>query len=91
MPMNGPVSDDLPSEFHHAALIERIVRGAEDHDPVRLHGAIFAALEIHGVKSARSDVFPQALGELQERCSDSHPAVAAAIRQHLDQAPRPAE
>jgi hypothetical protein len=81
------VTDDLPLEFHHAALIERIVRGAEDHDPVRLHGAIFAALEIHGAESARSDVFPQALGAVGERCSDSRPAVAAAIRQYLDHPP----
>jgi hypothetical protein len=85
------VGDHLPIEFHHDALIERIVRGAEDHDPVRLHGAIFAALEIHGAASARSDVFPQALGAVQERCRDSRPAVAAAIRQHLDHPPWSAE
>jgi hypothetical protein len=77
------VSPDLPMEFRHAALIDRIVRGAVDDDPVRMHGAIFAALEIHGPASAHDDVFTHALGALDERRSDRRPAVAAAIQEHL--------
>lgn len=81
------MSDQLPIEFHHDALIERIVRGAVDDDPVRLHGAIFAALEIHGPASAHADVFTQALGAVHELRSDRRGVVAAAIRQHLDHPP----
>ncbi len=86
----GPVSPNLPMEFRHAALIDRIVRGAVDDDPVRLHGAIVAALEIHGPASAHNDVFTHALGAVEERCGDRHPRVAAAIRDHLDQSQRDA-
>jgi hypothetical protein len=82
------VSPDLPMEFRHAALIDRIVRGAIDDDPVRMHGAIFAALEIHGAASAHDDVFTHALGALDERRSDRRPAVAAAIQEHLAHSPR---
>ncbi len=81
------VSEHLPLEFHHAALIERIVRGAVDDDPVRMHGAIFAALEIHGPASARDDVFTQALGVVQESHSDRRVVMANAIQQHLDHPP----
>jgi hypothetical protein len=81
------VSEQLPLEFHHAALIERIVRGAVDDDPVRMHGAIFAALEIHGPASARDDVFTQALGVVQESHSDRRVVMADAIQQHLDHPP----
>ena len=78
------MSERLPLEFHHAALIERIVRGAVDDDPVRMHGAIFAALEIHGPASARDDVFTQALGAIQDQCDDCRGVAADAIQQHLD-------
>ncbi len=82
------VSPNLPMEFRHAALIDRIVRGAVDDDPVRLHGAIFAALEIHGAASAHDDVFTHALGAVEERCRHCRPAVAAAIQEHLDHSRR---
>ncbi|HEY2789793.1 MAG TPA: hypothetical protein VGI72_10070 [Gaiellales bacterium] len=81
------MSEHLPLEFHHAALIDRIVRGAVDDDPVRLHGAIFAALEIHGPASARDDVFTHALGAVQMSHSDRRDVMAEAIRQHLDHPP----
>jgi hypothetical protein len=73
----------LPDEFRHSALIERIVRGAIEDDPVRLHGAIFAALEIHGRASAQQDVFAAALQTVGENCEDCRPVAAAAIRDHL--------
>jgi hypothetical protein len=84
------VSPNLPVEFRHAALIDRIVRGAVDDDPVRMHGAIFAALEIHGAVSAHDDVFTHALGALEQRHTDCRPAVAAAIQEHLDHSQRKA-
>jgi hypothetical protein len=77
------VSPNLPMEFRHAALIDRIVRGAVDDDPVRLHGAIVAALEIHGAASAHDDVFAHALGAVGERRSECRPMVAAAIQEHV--------
>ncbi len=85
---NPAVSEHLPIEFRHAALIDRIVRGAVDDDPVRLHGAIFAALEIHGAASAHDDVFTHALGALEERRGDRRLAAAAAIQEHLDHSRR---
>jgi hypothetical protein len=64
-------------------LVERIVRGALEGDPVRLHGAIFAALEIHGPTDARRHVFGRALGAVRMSCTDCEAAAAAAIRDHL--------
>jgi hypothetical protein len=52
-----------------------------------MHGAIFAALEIHGPASARDDVFAQALGVVQESHSDRRVVMADAIQQHLDHPP----
>jgi hypothetical protein len=47
----------LPGEFQPFALVERIVLGATQADQVRLHGAIVAALEIHGGYTARNIIF----------------------------------
>jgi hypothetical protein len=51
----------LPPEFAPPALVARIVRGAIDADDVPLHGAIVAALELHGVVAAKRRVFEPAL------------------------------
>jgi hypothetical protein len=73
-------------EFAPAALIRRIVRGALDNDPVRLHGAIDAALEIHGAAAAERDIFVPArrlAGAFNPGC---HTTVADAITRHADPA-----
>jgi hypothetical protein len=73
----------LPVEFRHAALIERIVRGAVERDSVRLHGAVVAALEIHGPASAGKNIFEPALQAVSNRCAAWEQAAAAAISDHL--------
>jgi hypothetical protein len=80
----------LPHEFRTGALVERIVRGAAEHDSVRLHGAIVAALEIHGSEGSQAAVFPIALRAVRECCADCHGAAESAIRAHLEQLPEAA-
>jgi hypothetical protein len=48
-------------DFARSALVDRIVRGATEPDPVRLHGAIVAALELYGRDDALRSVFVPAL------------------------------
>ena len=77
------MSRPLPIEFQPSALIERIVLGAVSSDPVRLHGAIVAALEIHGSRQARSEVFVPALAAAHDHGAAISGSVAAAIDSHL--------
>ena len=73
----------LPSELQPAELSARIVLGAISADPVRLHGAITAALEIHGTYTARHTIFAAALSDAANHSSAARDSVAAAIRRHL--------
>jgi hypothetical protein len=77
------MSRSLPIEFQPSALVERIILGAVSSDPVRLHGAIVAALEIHGTHQARTDVLAPALAAAHDRGAEVSGSVAAAIRSHL--------
>jgi hypothetical protein len=70
-------------EFTPSALVARIVRGATEGDPVRMHGAIAAALQLHpGV--ARRAVFTPALELANAHSSACHELVADAIHDHLE-------
>ncbi|HEY3766041.1 MAG TPA: hypothetical protein VGL44_12865 [Gaiellales bacterium] len=74
----------LDPEFAQAALVQRIVRGAAEDDPVRLHGAILAALDLHPPGVAVAGIFAPALREAGR--NHGHPCrsrIAAAIRDHL--------
>jgi hypothetical protein len=73
----------LPIEFRHPALIERIVRGAIEDDPVRLHGAIVAAIELHGLTPARDAIFTPALAAAAEHSPNARDLAAKAIHRHL--------
>jgi hypothetical protein len=85
------VTAGLPDEFQPAALVQRIILGAIQPDPVRLHGAIVAALEIHGA-DANHHVFAPALTEARQHSAGVGESVAAAIRSHTAGLPlRPAE
>ena len=74
----------LDPSFHQPALAERIARGAAERDPVRMHGAIVAALELYSVPEALRGVFAPALRAARMRhgreCRDR---AAAAIRAHI--------
>ena len=69
----------LDADFTQAALIERIVRGGLTGDRVRLHGAIVAALEIHGRLVADREVFAPALRVALEHSIECRDIVAGAI------------
>jgi hypothetical protein len=69
-------------EFSPAELVRRIVCGALERDPVRLHGAIVAALEIHGPDVAERDVFAPARTAAAAFPSDSRRGVTHAIDAH---------
>lgn len=70
-------------EFSPAELAQRIVRGALERDPVRLHGAIVAALEIHGLDAAERDVFAPARAAAAAFPGDSRRTVTHAIDAHI--------
>jgi hypothetical protein len=70
-------------EFTPSALVARIVRGATDGDPVRMHGAIAATLQLHR-SVARRAVFTPALELAKAHSSACHELVADAIDDHLD-------
>jgi hypothetical protein len=73
----------LPDEFQPGTLVDRIILGAIQADPVRLHGAIVAALEIHGTYTARHTIFAAALDEAAEYSPAARDCVAAAIHRHM--------
>lgn len=52
-------------DFRRPALVDRIVRGTTEPDPVRLHGAIVAALELYGRDDALREVFVPALRRIR--------------------------
>jgi hypothetical protein len=89
----APIPGEMPVprrliefEFSPAALVRRIVRGAVEHDMVRLHGSIVAAFEIYGAETAEQDVFVAAR-RLAAACSpDCHAIVAEAIGSHAKRA-----
>jgi hypothetical protein len=73
----------LPAEFAPAALIARILAGGVDGDPVRLHGAIVAAFEIHGRRAARRDVLDPAIAAAAALDRTARATIARAIDAHL--------
>ena len=88
---SGPPADDneymatppLDIEFTPAALVVRIVRGATEGDPVRMHGAIAATLDIHLQVVAIRDVFTPALRLAREHSLMCYELLADAIQDHL--------
>jgi hypothetical protein len=83
----------LDPEFRQHTLAERIVRGAVEGDPVRLHGAILAALELHAAPVALADIFRPALRAAHQRHgADCRDVIAQAISDQLRSGlPRAAE
>jgi hypothetical protein len=79
-----PTMAPLDPEFDHAVLAERIVRGAAENDPVRLHGAILAALELHPPVEALLGIFAPAMQNAGRAHGPScRQRIAAAIGEHL--------
>ena len=73
-------------EFSQAALVRRIVRGAVEHDMVRMDGGIVAAFEIYGAETAEQDVFAAARRLAAAFSPDCHAMVAGAIGSHAKRA-----
>jgi hypothetical protein len=71
-------------DFRRPALVDRIVRGTSESDPVRLHGAIVAALELYGRDDALREVFVPALRQIRvEHGRAARNRASAAIRDQL--------
>ena len=77
-----PGTRNIDFEFAPAALRRRIVWGVLERDAVRLHGAIVAALEIHGLEPAQRDVFVHARRLAQAFDIDCDAALAGAVHRH---------
>ena len=73
----------IPSEFKPPALIARILAGGADADPVRLHGAIVAAFEVHGQRVARREVLYPAIAAARKLDAAARDTIARAIHDHL--------
>ena len=73
----------LPDEFRPPTLIARIVLGAVADDDVRLHGAIVAAIELHGTVDAKRDIFQPALTAASRHGQEYRDTVANAIGRHV--------
>ena len=71
-------------DFRRPALVDRIVRGTMEPDPVRLHGAIVAALELYGRDDALREVFVPALRRIRaEHGRAARNRASAAVRDQL--------
>ena len=80
--MIGPMTVD--PDFRRPALVDRIVRGTTEPDPVRLHGAIVAALELYGRPDALREVFVPALRRIRvEHGRAARNRASSAIRDQL--------
>jgi hypothetical protein len=77
-----PLTRTIDVDFAPAALIRRIVAGALEHDPVRMHGAIVAAFEIHGAEAAERDIFIPARRLAHALDADRDATLAGAIDGH---------
>jgi hypothetical protein len=75
----------LDPEFGQDVLAQRIVMGAAQHDRVRLHGAILAALELHPAHVAVARIFAPALREAgRAHGHGCRRMIAGAIREQLE-------
>jgi hypothetical protein len=70
----------MEPEFAPTALQDRVVWGAAQQDPVRLHGAITAALNLYPRGFAYARVFAPALDRLD---ADAWSRARAAMNLHL--------
>ena len=70
----------MEPEFAPIALQDRVVWGAAEHDPVRLHGAITAALNLYPRGFAYAHVFAPALDRLD---ADAWSRARTAMNLHL--------
>ncbi len=74
------------SEFREHALASRITQGVLEHDAVRSHGAVVAALQLYPISHAIADVFVPALRTLEQRAgADARQAGARMIHVHIRQ------
>jgi hypothetical protein len=73
-------------EFREQTLASRIIQGVLEHDSVRAHGAVVAALQLYPIDHAIADVFLPALRALEETSGvDARQSAAAVIRAHVRQ------
>jgi hypothetical protein len=73
-------------EFREQALVSRITQGVLEHDAVRAHGAVVAALQLYPIDHAIADVFLPALRSLEKRSgATAREAGAAVIQAHVRQ------